>query len=555
VGGQIFTTNEINNDGKVEIVSIWDSNSEYVRGEDSEIITFDYMYIFNWDGVNGNLLNVPTFKSGGMFEMIDLELDGVYEFRAYWEPIWGEYSTDFTPSELPWVIFGWNGSQYAYMQEIQTPGYQYLPTDGVVVEVSSKLSITGEEFVYNYTLSNDYQSKQRINAIYLKDALNVSNYKVPQNWKAQVSGSTHGISWYVFDNNKPSMIYPGNNLSGFGYDAGGLPSINHYYIQGYQPGPYLHGDYAPPFSIEEFRNNKLNNSVSGMTIIPKDPPDPFIPLNFLDTLINYNQHSFQLDWIANQATADKYDSLLNTAKTLLEGNHIPWVDSTLHTVLEQVDEDSTSNLTSEAYALLRYNTEYLLDNLPEIIPPILNSISTPLAIPYDPYSTGSVLTDTAKGGNFNDSSVVYFDGSAKATNFISDSVLTFQIGDLDITSTGDYPVWVSNYGSNSDTVYFSVVDSLPSSIIPVFECVQDNGDHTYTAFYGYYNQNSVPVFIPIGLKNGFTPYNLAIDRGQPTVFHPGVQTNVFSVVFDGSNLTWTLYVTNVTINSHSRSCP
>lgn len=554
-GGQIFTTNDINSDGKVEIVTIWGSSLEYVRGEDNETITFDYMYIFGWDGINGNLLNEPAFQSSdNMFEMFDLEVDGIYEFRAYWKPIWGDYPADFTPTELPWVTFGWTGSQYTYSQEIQTPGHQYLPTDGVIVDVSCEISKTEQEFEYNYTIHNSNESKQRINAFYLKDALGVSDYKSPSNWKAQVSGSTNGISWYVFPNKKPSMIYPGENKSGFGYLTAGLPIINYYYILGYQPGPHLHGDYTPPFSIEDFRNNKLNNSVNGLTVSPADPPDSLVASTFIDTLLSYTSQSLALGWIANQATTDKYDSLFTTAKTLLQQNHIPYVESTLHTVLAEVDEDSSGNITSEAYALLRYNTEYLLENLPEIIPPVLNSISP--AIYLRPISSGlapSALTVTATGEFFSDSSVAYYNGIAKATTYVSDTVLTFQLSGSEVNTLGSYPVWISNYSSNSDTLTFSVTDNLPQSITPTLQCVRNNGGGSYTAYFGYNNNNNVGVFIPIGSKNKFSPN--PIDRGQTKLFLPGSHTNVFSVNFDGKNLTWTLDQASVTANRGSTPCP
>jgi hypothetical protein len=118
---------------------------------------------------------------------------------------------------------------------------------------------------------------------------------------------------------------------------------------------------------------------------------------------------------------------------------------------------------------------------------------------------------------------------------------------------GNYSVWISNYESDSDTLYFSVVNTLPEPITPVLECVEDNGDETYTAYFGYDNGNSTGVYIPIANRNNFSP--MPIDRGQPVVFEPGEQANVFSVIFDGRDLTWTLDESVVTANRESEPCP
>jgi hypothetical protein len=72
----------------------------------------------------------------------------------------------------------------------------------------------------------------------------------------------------------------------------------------------------------------------------------------------------------------------------------------------------------------------------------------------------------------------------------------------------------------------------------VLECVADNGGGSYTARFGYKNDNTVPVSIPVGVDNRFSPEPK--DRGQTDIFLPGRRYNVFQVNFDGSNLVWTL---------------
>jgi hypothetical protein len=87
---------------------------------------------------------------------------------------------------------------------------------------------------------------------------------------------------------------------------------------------------------------------------------------------------------------------------------------------------------------------------------------------------------------------------------------------------------------------------------PVLECVVKHNNTSYTAYFGYKNENSVVVTIPVGTKNKFHPNPQ--DRGQTTTFQPGRQRKVFSVPFNGSNLVWTLDGRTATASKNSARC-
>src|SRR5690349_9154784 len=77
------------------------------------------------------------------------------------------------------------------------------------------------------------------------------------------------------------------------------------------------------------------------------------------------------------------------------------------------------------------------------------------------------------------------------------------------------------------------------SLIPVLDCVVNNGDGTYTAYFGYVNSSSEVIDLPIGPKNMFVGGDP--DRGQPTAFFPGEHISEFSVVFGAlDTLKWML---------------
>jgi phosphoribosyl-AMP cyclohydrolase len=102
----------------------------------------------------------------------------------------------------------------------------------------------------------------------------------------------------------------------------------------------------------------------GWTVGPTAPPLDLVPTVWLDTLSSYTSQSLLLGWITTQAIADKYLSYFSSARAELVQGDSAGARTPLQQVLRDVDIDSTTNLTSEAYALIRYNTEYLLSQLP-----------------------------------------------------------------------------------------------------------------------------------------------------------------------------------------------
>jgi hypothetical protein len=101
-----------------------------------------------------------------------------------------------------------------------------------------------------------------------------------------------------------------------------------------------------------------------------------------------------------------------------------------------------------------------------------------------------------------------------------------------------------------DGVSLRCVTIIPptAAVHPILECVDLLQNGSYIAHFGYKNDNNVTVTIPL---NANFPYNkitggglAGINQGQPTVFLPGrtpyYPNNSFDVVFDGTNLVWTL---------------
>jgi hypothetical protein len=190
-------------------------------------------------------------------------------------------------------------------------------------------------------------------------------------------------------------------------------------------------------------------------------------------------------------------------------------------------------------------------------PPVLSSISPGMTFRVPHSDIYFDFTVTVKGELFNDSSVVYFNGQQKTTSYVSDSLITFLVTNYEIVASGDIPVWVSNPGSNSDTLYFSVADTLPHSIIPTVLCVEERAGE-FTAYLGYENNNDVSVFISVGVNNSLfswvRPFPVIAINNQPTVFVPGVVVNAFNVVFNGNEFIWRLAGVDLSVDERADKC-
>ena len=99
--------------------------------------------------------------------------------------------------------------------------------------------------------------------------------------------------------------------------------------------------------------------------------------------------------------------------------------------------------------------------------------STPLPIVYQPLVPGTVapgspaFTLTVNGTGFVSGAVVYWNGSARSTTFVSGSRLTAAISASDVASPTTASVSVKNPGqtARSNVVLLSVTDPLPSFVI------------------------------------------------------------------------------------------
>lgn len=290
----------------------------------------------------------------------------------------------------------------------------YPSAKEVDVLVRANVSELGNQFIYKYELHSLSSSQQDIWTFRLEYEGNTGNRLAPNGWSVFALRGTNLVTWGAGDST--SFIPPGNSLAGFRFHSPGLPSIKPFYVEGFIELPILETE---PDTI--VGGSLIENSKSGKTIGPKPAPNPFSATAFLDTLITYTNQSLVLGWIANQLTADKYTNLFSTARSQLESNDTTGARVTLTTILTNVPGDSAAALlTSEAYALQRFNTEYLLSQLP--VPE--NILSVPAQ-----FATIQAAVDASQPGDVIEVSSGFYNEQVSLTG--RDSLIVRTTGSLD----------------------------------------------------------------------------------------------------------------------------
>lgn len=189
---------------------------------------------------------------------------------------------------------------------------------------------------------------------------------VPQYWNGSISDSFE--AWFSTQRNRNDIL-PGYSLSGFQLMSKGLPSIRSFKVL-----PFLNVDelYPSEFDInnpdslfEEISKDRERIEFHGTTIGPKGLPFAFIPEEFLNTLINYQNQSCELGWISNPGICRSLQANLDNVKRQLEQGRTQTAINNLQAFLNEVEAIRDQQLSPEAYALLKFNGEYLLEKLQE----------------------------------------------------------------------------------------------------------------------------------------------------------------------------------------------
>jgi hypothetical protein len=197
--------------------------------------------------------------------------------------------------------------------------------------------------------------------------------QAPLEWGMSL-GVNGTAGWLTEDD---SELHPGHTLSGFQVDSHGLPGLRTMKASAYvdvDDLPVIPPDGSPADTerysseLDQFQSRARATAI---VVGPTAPPAAFSAQAFLETIIGYKEQSLRQGWIANHGIAMSLDAKLNVARAALRrGDNrraVNMLKSLLHDVEEQGEREDgdrgRKQLAPEAVALLKSNTEYLIDHI------------------------------------------------------------------------------------------------------------------------------------------------------------------------------------------------
>jgi|GEM_PF-2261729 len=341
-GGGIIRTMDLLNDGKVDIVSSWDEGNGNI---------VDYLWIFSWDGSTGTLisdtsaLGVSSLVSYSDYvNVLDTDGDGVWEIEGRW------------PDQDSIIVVRWDGHKYVNSPDKTIP--LYPPRNRASGTIRSRVSTADNKFHYQYFVHIFPTSVQSMNRLYVSydGDFTLTDVTGRIGWNfGYYKGNL--IGWL---NPSTCLMKRGDADSSFSYNSPCPPRIVNSYVQGRN----FRIDLLP-FDSSAYLHDITTNSLVMPVLSPHLWRIPFDDLDILDSTKSYATQSRALGWIRDQPTANKYSTFFDSTKAQLQRVDSASALATLETVLQQSVQDSGSSLlTSEAFALIYFNAQYLAGQLP-----------------------------------------------------------------------------------------------------------------------------------------------------------------------------------------------
>lgn len=247
----------------------------------------------------------------------------------------------------------------------------YPRLDQVDARVRARVTPSPNGFDYQYLLENGSAAKQSL--IWFSVQAFTPEGKVPTQVSAsgwEAVGPISGTAFYMWDMLGGSRGLPlGTSSVGLGFRNADLPTIVSFSAWGKADPPAFQEGQAP-FSCEG--DDPIQNSFRGATVGPKPPPREFVPVEFLNFLITLVHDSRQAGWIREEEEKRELLKILLKAKRRLEANEPAKAAKRIEKFLKEVKEESCRDfqcrkekaLTSEAFALLFFNGQFLSERLP-----------------------------------------------------------------------------------------------------------------------------------------------------------------------------------------------
>ncbi|HKK44233.1 MAG TPA: hypothetical protein VJ964_01845 [Balneolaceae bacterium] len=245
----------------------------------------------------------------------------------------------------------------------------YVPANGVkpFVDGSVAYDSVSNKYIYSYELKNEEGAYHPLYSFVLKIESSPNNLTEPnKDWWGRYEENMGACLWSKTGSYIPG-IQPGNVEKGFEFTSKNLPT----FISGSTSSltdiyfPDIEGElpYRLSLVIDSLRN--LTTPIKIKTIGPRQLPDNIGSTALVDTLQSYLTFSCDTTWIENKGVCRSLEARLDNIDRQLEQGRQNTAANDLQALLNELDVIKEKQISSEAYGLLYFNGQFLLDKLRE----------------------------------------------------------------------------------------------------------------------------------------------------------------------------------------------
>lgn len=222
---------------------------------------------------------------------------------------------------------------------------------------------------YTYSVRVLPSSQQKLRALYVETRAPVQQLRSPDSSWVSFPLSDHqkenlriagGRQWSQTREGRVGLP-PGASASGFSYVSSGLPSLVRCYVRGRTSLKYV-GEEIPEELLVAV--GKADWTIpQGVTVGPESFPEPFRAIPLLEKIEGYVATSLENGWIESIQVAEQIHKSLEQLRQTIKSGERKRTDRILRELLARIETEKDKTLLSEAYALLRFNLEYLQQKL------------------------------------------------------------------------------------------------------------------------------------------------------------------------------------------------
>lgn len=282
------------------------------------------------------------------------------ELTIPFEP--SHYFRDVGPNRVEVIYDSTEGGLYRFFVDGEEAGIYRMDTTKVEVVVEARVDFDSKkgDYKYYYTFHNRRDPLQKLADFCVHADLNrvsIDEVSEPPDWRHGRFGRDRPSTTWMWE--KPRPLSRGESLEGFFFTSPVLPSIVECSAGSERENPFRYTKCA----YDEAGLYPMNVYHSGNTVGPVAPPEEFDPQEFLEHLTWMIDENLREGWIEAEGVAKEFQKRLQLAREAIQDEDSKRLESILKAFLEVVEKEKERSLLSEAYALLKFNLQYWLDQL------------------------------------------------------------------------------------------------------------------------------------------------------------------------------------------------